>query len=192
MKNVRIIKHLLQRPDGEWTKYGLAKASGCSRQWIIYFLRKLEGIGLVTGTKVNDIMGLAKYGASILPPPIRSVEFHHQHPLEALKAAKNEYAITTTYAENEITYHLFKTRCEAYVTEAALKRVWKKAVKEGLLGRGNLRLIVPVDPMVITEAFIIRGLRIVSQGQLMIDLMKWGGVGVQAVEEMVRRNVRYG
>ena len=192
MKNVRIIKNLLQRPSGEWTKYGLAKASGCSRQWIIQFLRNLEGAGFVTGTKVNDVMGLTKFGASILPRPLRSVEFHHQDPLAALTVAKNEYAITTTYAENEITHHLFRTRCEAYVTEAALKRVWKKVIKEGLLARGNLKLIVPVDLAVIKEAFIIRGLRIVSMGQLMIDLVKWGGPGVEAVEEMVKRNVRYG
>jgi hypothetical protein len=190
VKNVRIIKRLLESPDGEWTKYGLAKASGCSRPWVIEFLGTLERASLVSGTKVTDIMGLVKYGARIIPPPLRSVACHHQQPLKLLRTAGTEYAITTTYAENEVTHHLFKTRCDAYVTEGAMKRLWKRVVRDGLLGRGNLRLIIPVDGDIIKEARTIRGIRVVSMGQLMMDLMKEGGVDVQAVEEMVKRHVR--
>jgi hypothetical protein len=109
-----------------------------------------------------------------------------------LSQVGEEYAITTTYAENEISHHLFKTRCDAYVTEEALKRLWSKIVKEGLLGRGNMRLMIPADKNVIKEASQVHDIRVVSVGQLMIDLMKEGGVCVQAVEEMVKRHVRQG
>ena len=190
IKNVRIIKNLLQQPKGKWTKYGLAKASGCSRQWVIYFLRDLEKNKYVSGTKVIDIMGLTKYGATIILAPLRTVDCYYQKPLRLLRGAGNDYAITTTYAENAISHHLFKTRCDAYVTEARFKRLWPEIVKEGLLGKGNLRLIIPSDERIISEAVLVRGIRYVSLGQLMIDLVNEGGVGIEAVEELVKKYVR--
>jgi DNA-binding Lrp family transcriptional regulator len=190
IKIIRIIKRLLEKPNGQWTKYGLAKASGCSRQWVIELLRTLEKAGLVSGTRVTDKMGLVRLGASIAPGPLRVLDCYHQGPVELLKRLGVEYALTTTYAENEVTKHLFKTRCDAYVTEAAMKKLWGIIIKEGLLGKGNLRLMIPTDPDVISEASVVRTIRIVSLGQLMLDLMKEGGVCVQAVEEMVKRDVR--
>ncbi|MDG6913081.1 MAG: hypothetical protein JRN35_08400 [Nitrososphaerota archaeon] len=190
IKNVRVIKRLLERPGGGWTKYGLAKAAGCTQPWVIEFLRGLEKRGLVDGTKVVDQMALAKLGASIARGPLNTVECHHQHPVELLKAMGSDYAVTNTYAENEVTHLLFRTRCDVYVTEPAMKWLLERIRKEGLLGRGNLRLMIPCDPAVITEASVIREVRIVSRGQLMLDLMKEGGVCVQAVEEMVKQDVR--
>jgi DNA-binding Lrp family transcriptional regulator len=190
IKNIRIIKLLIRRPKGEWTRYGLAKASGCSRQWVIYFLRKLEKKGFVSGTGAIDVLGLVKYGASIIPAPLRTVDCYYQNPLKLLKTAGKEYAITTTYAENALSHHLFKTRCDAYVTEAMLKTLWARIVKDGLLGRGNLRLIIPLDEKIISEAAPIRGVRYVSIGQLMLDLVNEGGVGIEALEELVKKYVR--
>lgn len=190
LKNVRVIKRLLERPGGTWSKYALAKAAGCSQPWVIEFLRGLERRGLVEGTKVVDRMALAKFGASIARGPLNTVECHHQHPVELLKTLGSGYAVTTTYAENELTHLLFRTRCDVYVTESAMKWLLERIRKEGLLGRGNLRLMIPYDPAVIAEASVIHELTIVSRGQLMLDLMKEGGVCVQAVEEMVKRDVR--
>ncbi|MDG6971704.1 MAG: hypothetical protein JRN54_11495 [Nitrososphaerota archaeon] len=190
IKNVRVIKRLLEKPGGEWTKYALAKAAGCAQPWVIEYLRGLEKRGLVDGTKVVDQIALAKLGASIARGPLNTVECHHQHPVELLKAMESDYAVTTTYAENEVTHLLFRTRCDVYVTEPAMKWLLERIRKEGLLGRGNLRLMIPCDPAVITEASVIHELRIVSRGQLMLDLMKEGGVCVQAVEEMVKQDVR--
>ncbi|MDG7029798.1 MAG: hypothetical protein JRN38_06075, partial [Nitrososphaerota archaeon] len=116
IKNVRIIKRLLERPGGKWSKYALAKAAGCSQPWVIEFLGGLERRGLVEETKVVDRMALAKFGASIARGPRNTVECHHQHPVELLKTMGSDYAVTTTYAENEFTHLLFKTRCDVYVT----------------------------------------------------------------------------
>lgn len=186
VKAVRIVKHLLEKPGGGWTRYGLAKASGCSWQWVIELLKKMETKGLVRGTKVVDQIALLRYAVSMEPPPTRTVECHHPDPVKLLRRVGGKYALTTTYAENEFTHLLFKTRCDAYVSEGSLKELWKRVADEGLLGKGNLRLMVPADPLVISEASLVHGVRIVSREQLMLDLMSEGGVCVQAVEEMVR------
>ncbi len=188
VKAIRIVKHLLEKPGGEWTRYGLAKASGCSWQWAIELLGKLEERGLVSGTKVVDPMALLRYAASVAPPPTRTVECYHTRPVNLIRSSKVDYAITTTYAENEFTHLLFKTRCDVYVSEATMNLLWRRVADEGLLGRGNLRLMIPADPRVISEASLVHGIRIVSREQLMVDLMREGGVCVQAVEEMVGRH----
>jgi len=189
VKNIRIVKRLLERPDGGWTKYGLAKAAGCSRQWVIELLGKLEHTGLVQGTKVNDIMAMARYGADASPEPLKIVDCLHREPLKLLKTAGEEYAVTTTYAEYEVTRQLFRTRCDAYVTAEALGKLWNRILKEGLVGGGNMRLILPVDCQIVKDARTLKGIRIVSPGQLMIDLVREGGASAQGAEEMVRRRV---
>jgi len=189
VKNIRIVKRLLEKPDGGWTKYGLAKAAGCSRPWVIELLGKLERSGTVQGTKVKDMMALARYGADAYPAPLKSVNCLHRDPLKLLRTAGEGYAVTTGYAENELTHHLFRTRCDAYVTQGALRKLWNRIVKEGLVGGGNMRLILPVDGEIVKEARTLRGIRIVGLGQLMIDLVREGGASVQGAEEMVRRRV---
>ena len=190
VKNVRIIRHLLERPDGQWTRYGLAKAAGCSRQWVIQLLRKLEPRHLVNGTKVLDRMALARYGASISPKPERVADFFIQGPVAFLKERTSEYAITTYFGEDRVTHYLFPSRCDAYVTNDQFIGLGRDILGHGLLGRGNLRLIVPADPIIIKEARDVKGTRVVALGQLMIDLVKEGAVCEEAVAEMVRRDVR--
>jgi hypothetical protein len=192
VKNIRIIRRLLDDPHRKWTKYGLAKASGCSRQWVIQFLRSLEGRNVVKGTRVRSVLGLAKLGAGMLPEPMNVANMYHPDPVRLLGRLGEDYAVTTYFGENQLTHHLFLTRYDAYVTEEAFRAAREAVSKEGLIGGGNLRLMIPVDDMIIKEASNIRGVRVVSVGQLMLDLVKEGGVAMQAAEEMVKRNVRQG
>jgi hypothetical protein len=192
IKNVRIIRRLLERPDGSWTKYALAKASGASQPFGVKVVRQLEGLGLVKGTRVIDMEGLARHGAGIMPRPLLVVEFYVPEPADFIKKHAKLYALTTYFAENQVTHHLFPTRCDAYVTGPALKMMKKAVMKEGLIGSGNTRLLVPVDEAIIDEAIEIRGVRVVSMGQLMLDLVREGGPAMEAFEMMVSRNVRKG
>jgi hypothetical protein len=89
-----------------------------------------------------------------------------------------------------VTHYLFPSRCDAYVTHEKFIGLGRDVIGHGLLGRGNLRLIVPVDPLIIKEARDVKGTRVVALGQLMIDLVKEGAVCEEAVAEMVRRDVR--
>lgn len=192
IKNVRIIKRLLERPDGSWTKYALAKQSGASQPFGVKVIRQLEEKGLVKGTRVTDMEGLARYGSGIGPGPLMVVEFYIPEPVEFLKKNTGEYAITTYFAENMVTHHLFPSRCDSYVTGQAFERLRMRVLEEGLVGGGNTRLMVPVDETVVDEAEVIRGVRTVTLGQLMLDLVREGGVCMEAFEMMVRRNVSQG
>jgi hypothetical protein len=192
IKNVRIIRRLLERPDGSWTKYALAKASGASQPFGIKVVSQLEKLGLVKGTRVTDMEGLARHGARMMPKPLLMAEFYIPEPVDFLKKHAPRYALTTYFAENQITHHLFPTRCDAYVSGPALNGMRRAVLKEGLIGGGNTRIIVPVDEAIIAEATEIRGVRIVAPGQLMLDLVREGGPAMEAFEMMVNRYVRKG
>jgi len=62
-KRERVLRVLLNEPDGSLTKYKIAKLSECSREWVIEFLRKLEEQGIVKDTKVHDYNKLTEYWA---------------------------------------------------------------------------------------------------------------------------------
>jgi len=54
---------------------------------------------------------------------------------------------------------------------------WKSLViKKGLLGKGNLRVILAKDKAIFKESKDIKGVNAVSIPQLLIDLKKEGGV----------------
>ena len=99
------------------------------------------------------------------------------------------HAVTTYFAENLVTNMVFPSRCDAYVTMDSMRTMVEIIKKEGLIGGGNLRLMVPVDLGIPENSREIAGVKLVGAGQLMIDLAKEGGVCMQALEEMVKRYV---
>ena len=188
IKNLRIIRILLSKPDGNLTKYRIAKQAESSTSWVIEFLRKLEGLKLVTKTKVLDFDKLIDYYIEIMPKT-RYFEFFVQEPLKLLKELKLDYALTTYGAENFTSRHLFLSRYDVYIKEEDLDK-WKSLIiKRGLLGKGNLRLILAKDNAIFKEAQEIKGIRIVSMPQLLIDLKREGGVCMEAYNILVNRNV---
>jgi len=175
IKNIRIIKALLDNPAGMLSKYRLAKLSGSSIPWAIEFLKKLEEKKLIKNTKVLDYDGLVDYAIEAMPKQ-KYVEFFVRGPEQFLKTTKLEYALTTYVAENYLYHHLFPSRYDLYIKKDELER-WKAFIlKNGLFGKGNLRLILAADEALLKEAQTIKGLKFVSTPQLMIDLKKEGGV----------------
>jgi DNA-binding Lrp family transcriptional regulator len=188
IKNLRIIRLLLGNPKGNLTKYGIAKLAGCSKPWVIEFLRKIEERKIVRKTKVLDFNKLADYYIGIMPKT-KHFEFFVQEPLKLLKESKLDYALTTYGAENFTSRHLFLSRYDVYIKEGDIDK-WKSLIiKEGLLGKGNLRLVLANDPTIFKEAKEIKGIRIVSMPLLLIDLKKEGGVCMEAYNILVKGNV---
>ena len=106
-----------------------------------------------------------------------------------LEEAKMEYALTTYGAENFTSRHLFLSRYDIYIKEEHFEN-WKSLImKNGLIGRGNLRLILANDDAVFRESNEIRGIKLVSMPQLLIDLKKEGGVCIEAYNIMVKKYV---
>lgn len=185
VKNLRIIRVLLGRPNGGLTKYGLAKRAGCSKSWVIEFLKKIEAKNLAAGTRVLDFDGLVDYYIKMAPGNVY-FDFFVQDPIRFLKESGLDYALTTYGAENYVGHHLFPSRYDVYVKQGDIDK-WKALVVSGggLFGKGNLRLIMANDEAVFGETINVSGIDVVSMPQLLIDLRREGGVCMEAYNLLV-------
>ena len=119
-KRERILRILLNNPDGSLSFYRIAKEADCSHVWVIEFLRTLELKELVKNTKVIDVEGLFAYWLQINPRPSFR-EYHLQNPLEMLNKTTLKYALTTYYAEALTQNYLFPSRVDIYIEEHDLQ-----------------------------------------------------------------------
>lgn len=185
-KRERILRILLSESKA-LSKNELSKKAGCSRQWIILFLRELEKKEFVKGTKVKDAKGLIKYWINIHRKPKKYREYMIKEPLKLLKKAKIDYALTTYQAENLVQHYLFPTRIDFYIKENDLQKWHKLLTNKGLYGKGNVRIIIE-DEHVMHNKRKLNGLLVVSLPQLIIDLFVEGGPCEEAAE-MLMKNV---
>ena len=186
---LRILLALLGKPDGSLTRYGIAKLVGCTPSWVVQLIHQFEQKGLVSGTKVKTVDGLIDSYLEIAPK-LAYREYYVKDPLAFLKASKLDYALTTYGAENLVSSHLFPTRYDAYIHRKDFEKWRERIIKGGLLGKGNLRLYFPVDELVIEEGTLVKGIRVVSVAQLLIDLKREGGVCGEAYEMLRDEHVR--
>lgn len=188
LKSRRIILELLHQPKGSLTKYKIAKETETNISWVIHFLKKLEQKKLVKNTKIINFNKLIDYYLT-LGNKIKFFEFHLPQPLKYLKKVKKEYALTTYSAENLISHHLFPSRTDIYVKEEDLEKWKKELFQKGLIGKGNLRLIVAYDDYLFKFVQKIKDIKVVTTPLLMIDLKREGGVCLQAYEYLVKKYV---
>lgn len=181
----RIIRILLNEPEGILTKYRVAKVAECSFSWVHEFLGKLEAMGFVDKTKVIDYTGLIDYWCSVKLIPNKK-EYMHKDPLGLLKRVGLQYALTTYQAENFVQHYLFPSRIDLYILEKDMGQWHEFISEEGLVGKGNLRLLL-VDDHVFYGSFEQSGLNIVSLPQLIVDLFEEGGVCVEAAEKLLEK-----
>ena len=186
MKRERILRVLLNGPNGGLTKYRIAKLSECSREWVIEFLRKLEVQGLVEQTKVLDPNRLIEYWSqSRLEPEHR--DYMLREPLKLLRRTEFRYALTTYQAENLIQHHLFPSRTDLYILEEDQAKWHRLIITEGgLVGKGNLRLLL-ADKHVFYGASNHEGLTVVFLPQLLVDLIAEGGPCVEAAQLLLQK-----
>ena len=188
MKRERILRVLLNDPDGSLTKYKLAKLSDTSKSWIIDYLRILENDKLVKDTKVLKKEKLLDHWFSITQKP-KHYDFFVQSPKEFLQNMDLDYALTTYMAENLLNHYLFPSRTDLYIKEEYLL-LWKdKICQNGLVGKGNLRLLI-YDEHAMYNKKKISGLWVASIPQVLIDLRQEGGVCQEAYDMMVEKYVR--
>jgi len=181
----RIIRVLLTEPEGSLTKYQLAKKAECSFPWTHELLGKLETLELVKGTKVANYTGLLKYWLQVKGKP-EKMEYMHRDPIDLIKKTKVRYALTTYQAENLVQQYLFPSRTDLYI-EAKDKEKWHKLItKEGLVGKGNLRVLI-ADSHVFYGSFKRQGLTIVCIPQLIVDLLEEDGVCTEAAEKLLEK-----
>jgi len=185
-KRERVLRVLLNEPGGSLTKYGIAKLSECSREWVIEFLRKLEAQGLVKQTRVLDYGGLIGFWSGVRSEP-EHWDYMLREPLEFLRKMELSYALTTYQGENLLQRYLFPSRTDFYICEED-REEWHRRIAAGggLVGKGNLRILV-TDRHVFYNATRRQGLTVVSVPQLIVDLLSEGGPCVEAAQLLVEK-----
>ena len=185
-KRERIIRILLDTPDGSLTAYRIHIKAECSEQWTGSYLKKLEKMNLIKITKVTNIYGLFKQWLKIRSP-LQFAEYHIQKdPLTIIKNSNLPYALTTYQADNLIHRYLFPTRTDIYILKDDLNLWHKKLLSNGLIGAGNTRIII-ADPHLIKNSIKQKGFFIVSKSQLICDLLMEGGVAIDAGNLLIRK-----
>lgn len=184
-KRERILRVLLNSKEA-LSKNELSKRADCSRQWVILFLKELEKKKLVRNTNPIYRKKLLEYWVYLAKKPKKFRSYMVKEPLELLKKSKLDYALTTYQAENIVQHYLFPSRIDIYVKEEDLNSWHTLMTKNGLFGKGNVRVIV-TDPHVTYGKRVIGGLSIVSIPQLIVDLTLEGGPCKEAAEMLIKR-----
>jgi hypothetical protein len=187
-KRERIIRVLMNDPDGNLTKYRISKLAESSIGWTMEYLQELEAKKLIKATTVLKPQYLLDHWFSITQKP-KHYDFFVQSPKEFLLDVKLDYAITTYMAENLLNHYLFPSRTDFYVKEEDLHKWQDKISQNGLVGKGNLRLLI-YDEHSMYGKKKINGLWVASVPQVLIDLKREGGVCLEAYEMMVKKYVR--
>jgi len=185
-KRERIIRILLDTPDGSLTAYRVHVKAECSEQWTRSYLKKLENMNLIKKTKVTDIYGLFEHWLRIRSP-LQFAEYHLQKdPLAIIKNSNLSYALTTYQADNLIHRYLFPTRTDIYILKDELNLWHNTLLSHGLIGAGNTRIII-ADPHLIKNSIKRKEYFIVSKSQLICDLFMEGGVALDAAKLLIRK-----
>lgn len=181
----RILRIIANNPSGDLSKYEIARQADCSYPWVREFFLKLSEKEFVKGSRVADYPALLHYWQSIYIK-CKYREYMVKAPLKLLKNSMLPYALTTYQAENLVQSYLFPSRIDVYINEGKWKNWHDLISKKGLVGRGNLRLLLS-DDHVFYKAFEKGGLKIVSMPQLIVDLLIEGGVCVEAAELLIKK-----
>ena len=185
-KQERILRVLLDSKS-VLSKNEFSKRTGCTRQWIILFLKELGKKGLVEATKVKQPRKLFEYWLRIHKKPKKYREYMVKGPLDLLKAAKMDYAATTYIAENIVQHHLFPSRIDIYIKQQDLESWHNLMTKNGLYGKGNVRIIIS-DEYVMYNKRKLGNIFVVCLPQLIIDLFTEGGPCSEAAGMLLKGN----
>ena len=179
----RIIRVLLNRANGDLTKYRISKLSGASEPWTRQYTDKLEDKGLIKGTEVVEVEGLyQEWQRARITPNQLAVSL--QQPLQVLENTDLRYALTTYRAENLHQGFLFASTTDFYISPDQINE-WLDIIEQnGLLGGGNTRLRV-LDEHVFYNQKEVDGFVTVSIPQLILDLMEEGGPCKEAAEKLI-------
>jgi len=181
----RVARILFNEPNGTLTKYRIAKLADSAYPWIYNLLKKLEKEGIIQKTRVRNFKSLMTWWKRWQPIP-EYKEYMIQRPLELLKQTNLEYALTTYQAENKIQNYLFPSRTDIYIQPLDKQRWHKLLVQNGLVGKGNMRILIG-DDHVFYKSFKVDDFTLVSIPQIILDLYNEGGVGIEAGDMLLEK-----
>ena len=184
----RLVRVLLNHPEGHLTKYRVAQLSKTKYPWTHQILKNLEMQEIVNGTKVLQFQTLLKLWLG-WELPYWTRDYLIRNPVEMLRETKLQYALTTYRAENLIQSYLFPTRTDFHICLND-KLKWHRLLTEnGLVGAGNTRIIISSEH-VFYNSHEKDGLHVSSIPQIIFDLYKEGGVCIEAGEMLMDKVIK--
>jgi hypothetical protein len=110
----RIVRTLLNHPEGNLTKYRAAILSQSKFPTLHRVLKQLQIKGIIDGTRVKNYERLfTVWRHWQVRPYIR--EYLLKDPLEILKRTNLRYGLTTYQAENLVQNYLFPSKTDFYI-----------------------------------------------------------------------------
>lgn len=184
-KKERIIRVLLNHTGKDITKYRVAKLAEVSEPWCREYTKRLEEKGLIRGTEVVDPRALYDEWRRVRIKP-NQLTVSLQNPMNLLKRTNLAYVLTTYRAENLQQGLLFPSITDFYVDKDEVEDWIKIVESQGMLGGGNTRIRL-TDLHVFYNTREVRGMKIVSTPQLILDLLEEGGPCEEAANKLIEK-----
>lgn len=181
----RIYRILLDPQNGRKTWYSIAKKASVSYGWAYKVLKGLEERKMIKGLKLKKPREV--FELWLARPDLRRFrEYHVKDPKKVLTNAGLDYALTGYFAENLMGQYLFPRLFEFYIKKGDALKWHKYLSKNGLVGRGNVRVMID-DEHVFYNRRKIDGWPVVSPQQVIIDLLREGAECVEAADLLIKR-----
>ncbi len=184
----RILRVLLNNTEGTLTKYRVAKLTESGFSWVHEYMKQLEHNNLVEGTRVLEYRQLIETWVSI-HHPIKTIDYMVQEPETLLRETGLDYALTTYRAEALTQGYLFPSRTDIYIKNDDEETWGKELKRRGMKGKGNLRLLLD-EEHVFYASRLVKEIKVVSQPQLIVDLLLEGGVCIEAAEMLLEKAMK--
>ena len=183
VKKERILRVLLNNPDGTSSKYRIAKEVDASEPWVLEYTGRLEDKGLIENTAVLKPRKLYEEWQDVRVAP-NQLSVSLQQPMDLLQETNLDYALTTYQAENLVQGFLFPSTTDFYIRPKQAEE-WTQIIEDkGLLGGGNTRVRV-TDDHVFYETERRNSHMVVSTPQLIVDLLVEGGPCDEAADKLI-------
>lgn len=184
-KKERLHRVLLNHAAGELSRYAVANDADVSTSWAYDYLDQLEDDGLVEDTTVIDPAALYDRWVETRIEP-NSVRVSLQQPLETIREAGRDYALTTDEAEQVHQGFLFASTTALYVREEDIDDWLNVIEQQGFVGGGNTELRA-TDEHVFYNTQTVDEVTTVSIPQLIVDLLDEDGPAVEAANRLLKQ-----
>lgn len=184
-KKERLHRVLLNHAAGEMSCYAVANDADVSTSWTYDYLDQLEHDGLVEDTSVLDSAALYDRWVETRIEP-NSVRVSLQQPLETVREAGLDYALTTDEAEQVHQGFLFASTTALYVREEDINDWLSVIEQKGFVGGGNTELRA-TDEHVFYNTQTVDEVTTVSIPQLIVDLLDEDGPAVEAANRLLKQ-----
>ena len=184
-KKERLHRVLLNDAAGELSRYAVASEADVSTSWAYDYLDQLEDDGLIEDATVIDPAALYDRWVETRIEP-NSVRVSLQQPLETIREADLDYALTTDEAEQIHQGFLFASTTALYVRGDDIDDWLDVIEQKGFVGGGNTELRA-TDEHVFYNTETVDEVTTVSIPQLIVDLLDEDGPAVEAANRLRNR-----